>query len=74
MCNSENSNLGSCRIANLECIDFINKEDCFNISSEAKADYYLKFNLTNQNNKFNTKMTWSKNTCQDYLNFTSEKV
>lgn len=67
-CNNEGSMLGSCRLANMECLDFITKEECFNITSEAKADFYLKFNLTNQNNKLNTKMVWSKKTCNEIIN------
>jgi hypothetical protein len=68
MCNSNSSKLGSCRLTNRECLDFITKEDCFNITSEAKADFYLKFDLTNQNNKFNSKMVWSKKTCNERIN------
>jgi hypothetical protein len=68
MCNSNSSKLGSCRLTNRECLDFMTKEDCFNITSEAKADFYLKFDLTNQNNKFNSKMVWSKKTCNERIN------
>jgi hypothetical protein len=65
-CTDNISNLGSCRLANMECLDFMTKEECFNITSEVKADFYLKFNLSNKNNKLNTKMVWSKQSCNNF--------
>jgi hypothetical protein len=66
-CNKDTSILGSCRIANLECIDFITKEECFNITSEGKSDNMLKFNMSNQNNNPIRKTIWSNKTCQDKI-------
>ena len=66
-CNGNNSILGSCRIANLECIDFITKKDCFNITSEGKSDSMLNFNISNQNNDPKRKTKWSNKTCQDKI-------
>lgn len=66
-CNEKTSLLGSCRIANLECIDFITKERCFNITSEGKSDDMLRFNISNQTNNPIRKTKWSNKTCQDKI-------
>lgn len=57
-CSLSDSELGSCRIANLECIDFITQDDCLNITYS---------NRTNQNNDPSKETRWSNKTCQDKI-------
>jgi len=63
-CNNNNTILGSCKKANMECIDFVTEEECNKFSNNIKANYFLKFNITNQPTKFFTKAKWSMKTCQ----------
>jgi hypothetical protein len=65
-CNNNTKILGSCRRANNECIDFVTKLECNNITLETKGDFFLKFNFENKNNLLTTKTIWSNKTCQDY--------
>jgi hypothetical protein len=66
MCNNNTSNLGSCRIANSECIDFITQDECINITTEIKTDIEGN-HLNNLNNKLSSKTIWSKKTCNDKI-------
>lgn len=53
-CSIEKSKLGSCRVADFECIEFITKDACSNIIADGK-----------QNKDFHIKTIWSNKTCQD---------
>ena len=65
-CNNKNKVLGSCRKADMECIDFMTEDECNRINTEAKGDFFLKFNFKNKNNVKSTKTVWSKKTCNDW--------
>ena len=65
-CKNSNNMLGSCRKANMECVDFVTENKCNKIRTEAKGDYYLKFNHTNKNNVISNKAIWSNKTCNDW--------
>jgi hypothetical protein len=64
--NNTNKILGSCRKADMECIDFVSEDQCNNITNESKGDFLLKFNHKNKNNVFSTKTIWSNKTCNDW--------
>ncbi len=66
-CKKTNKILGSCRKANMECIDFITENDCNKVTTEAKGDFFLKFNYKNKNNVSSTKTIWSNKTCNNFL-------
>lgn len=65
-CDISNKNLGSCRKANMECTDFVTKNECNKFTSEAKGDFFLLFNHENKNNIMSTKSIWSNKTCNDW--------
>ena len=64
--NLDDQILGSCRKADMECIDFVTEDQCNNVTNESKGDFLLKFNHKNKNNVFSTKTTWSNKTCNDW--------
>lgn len=53
-CNNKSKVLGSCRKTNMECIDFITKNDCENIKKN------------NRNELIGIKTVWSTKTCNDW--------
>lgn len=65
-CKKDNTILGSCRKADMECIDFISETDCNNITNEAKGNFLLNFDHKNKNNVTSTKTIWSTKTCNDW--------